>query len=188
MIETLDRYNLRQLYQNWVEGAGPFECFVRKTNFVSLRHYPDIPIRQLSTRASKFFQRISPQLALPGDNWLNLVDLPGIEAIRVGFLLQQKLKLKPVLTFSSPLHPYGLVGGDRYVNSLVYYGSQLTPIQPRGYVLILDSGRYREQLSPKQIRRSFNNQYELTADDLPSLEMLDFLSIKGIRVFNGGTR
>lgn len=175
--------DLQDLYTRWLEGAGPFACFVRKTNFVSLKHYEDFVLQHVKVRKSTWFKQLQPLLQQPAADRLFLFDIPAEDGMRLGYLLQNHLSIKPVLTFISPLHNHGLVGGKSYVNALVGYGLLLKPIQARSYAFILDSQRYRSSVSSQILRRRFNNQYELTADDLPSVEMLQALGYCQVNLF-----
>ncbi len=176
--------DLKELYTRWVEGAGPFTCFVRKTNFVSLKHYADFDLQPVAVRKSLLFKELQLQLQQLAAGRLMLFDIPAVDGMRLAYLMQNYLDIKPILTYISPLHSQGLVGGNRYVNALVAYGFLLKPIEPRAYVFILDSQRYRSELSPQILRRRFNNQYELTADDLPSVEMLMTLGYSQVSLYH----
>jgi len=178
--------DLPDVYARWVQGAGPFACFVRKTNFVSLKHYRDFELRPVSINASSLFKYLLAQLEQLERDHLVLLDIPAVEGMRLGFLLQNRLKLKPILTYVSPLHTHGLVGGDRYANALIAYGLLLNPVEPQGYVLIMDNQRYLAKVSQRLLRRRFNNQYELTADDLPSLDMLRALGYGRVTLYHRG--
>jgi len=187
MKETrLLQIDLPDVFAHWVQGAGPFTCFVRKTNFVSLKHYRDFALRPVPIKAGRLYKYLLPRLERLEPDHLVLLDIPAVEGIRLGYLLQERLRLKPILTFVSPLHTHGLVGGDRYVNALIAYGLLLNPVKPQGFVLILDNQRYLSTVSQGLLRRKFNNQYELTSDDLPSLEMLKALGYSRVTLYHWG--
>jgi|GEM_PF-756699 len=187
MKETrLSQIDLPDVFAHWVQGAGPFTCFVRKTNFVSLKHYRDFALRPVATNTSRLYKYLLPHLERLEPNHLILLDIPAVEGMRLGYLLQEHLRLKPILTFVSPLHTHGLVGGDRYVNAIIAYGLLLNPVKPQGFVLILDNQRYLSTVNPNLLHRRFNNQYELTSDDLPSLEMLKALAYGRVTLYHWG--
>jgi len=187
MEETrLLQIDLPDVYARWAQGAGPFACFVRKTNLVSLKHYRDFALQPVATNKSRLYKFLLPQLEQLEPNHLFLFDVPAVEGMRLGYLLQQYLRIKPILTYASPLHTHGLVGGNRYVNALIAYGLLLNPVEPRGFVLILDIQRFKSTVSQSLLRRKFNNQYELNADDLPSLEMLRALGYKRVTLYRIG--
>jgi len=183
---NLVQIDLTDLYVRWLQGADSFACFVRKTNFVSLKHYRDFVLRPVSHHQSRLYKYLRPYLEqLEPDN-LVLLDIPAVEGMRLGFLIQNRLRLKPILTFVSPLHASGLVGGDRYVTALIGYGQLLNPVDPHGFVFILDSQRYKSAVSQRLLRLKFNNQYELSADDLPSVEMLRALEYRRVTLYHMG--
>ncbi|NPV92991.1 MAG: hypothetical protein HPY50_19665 [Firmicutes bacterium] len=173
--DRLKQQDLRVIYRSWAQGAGPFECFVRKPNFVSLQHYPDFELQPVPQTESRLYKDVRSLVKGAESGSLFLIETSAAEGIRLGYLLQQRMRVKPILTFGSPLHPYGIVGGERYISALLGYGRLLTPIDPVGYAFILDRQRYREKLSRRMLRQRFNNQYELSQDDLPSIEMLKHL-------------
>ena len=183
-VETLKKQGLREIYRGWVQGAGPFECFVRKANFVSLQHYPDFKLQPVSQTESRLFKAVKARLEKAEGRSLFLIEAGAPEGIRLGYLLQQRMNIKPVLTFGGPLHPHGIVGGESYISALVGYGKMLSPVNPVGYAFILDRQRYREKLSQRMLRQRFNNQYELSQDDLPSVEMLNHLGYQKLVVLS----
>lgn len=182
----LAEIDLMDLYSRWLEGAGPFACFVRKTNFVSLKHYEDFVLQPVTIRKSHWFKQHQLQLQQSATGQLLLFDIPAVDGMRLACLMQNYLSIKPILTFVSPLHSHGLVGGKSYVNALVGYGLLLKPMEPRSYAFIMDSQRYRSSVNPQVLRRRFNNQYELTAEDLPNAEMLQALGYKQVSLFRQG--
>ncbi|HWP96303.1 MAG TPA: hypothetical protein VN426_05590 [Syntrophomonadaceae bacterium] len=160
---------------------------MRKTNFVSLKHYPDFELSPVQMRDSRLFKFLQPAMESLSPDHLVLFDIPALAGMRMGCLLQNKMHLKPILTYANPLHPYGVVGGDLYVNALVGFGQELMPLSsPRAYVLILDSLRYRNRIGPATLLKKFNNQYELTEDDLPTIEMLGFLQYTKMTLYRLG--
>lgn len=179
----LSQVDLPALYEQWVQGAGPFACFVRKTNFVSLKHYRDFDLQPVVVGKSNLFKQLEPELRQITADHLLLFDITAVEGMRLGYLLQNRLQIKPILTYVSPLHTFGLVGGDRYVNALIGYGLRLEPVQPRAYVFVLDRQRYRSSVSRQLLQKRFNNQYELTADDLPNIDMLQDLGYKRVSLY-----
>lgn len=185
-LTNLEQIDLPDLYARWLQGADYFACFVRKTNFVSLKHYRDFVLRPVTLQPSRLYKYLLPHLKQLDSDHLILLDIPAVEGMRLGFLLQNRLRLKPILTYVSPLHAHGLVGGDRYVNALIGYGHLLKPVVPQGFVFILDSQRYKSTVSQRLLRLKFNNQYELSADDLPSLEMLRALEYKRVTLYRWG--
>lgn len=184
--DTLQLHELdfRDLYERWAQGAGPYTCFISKANFVSLKHYPNFALRQPKLGANRLFRQVESSLQNAGTAHLAVFDIPARAGMRLAYLLQNHLQIKPVLTFLCPLHPFGLVGGSDYINALIGYGLALKPVEPQGYALILDSQRYRTRVSKRILHERFNNQYELGPDNLPSIEMLNALSISRMSFYH----
>ncbi|MFZ3172122.1 MAG: hypothetical protein WA118_09090 [Carboxydocellales bacterium] len=181
----LSQLNLLDNYRNWRQGTGVFEGFCRATPFVSLQHYPDMELHlsrpeppanlgQLEAFAARYASRET----------LLVLDLPGELGVRSAYSLQTRLAIKPVLLFNNPLHQHGLVGGRDFINTLLAGGENLTPLdQPRGFAFILDYDRYSDY-PDSAYQEFFNNQYELTDEDLPELELLNFCGINRLVVLS----
>lgn len=181
---TLHEVDFRALYERWAQGAGPFTCFFSKSNFVSLKHYPDFTLKGPKLQSNRLFRRVEASLQDAGPAHLAIIDIPARAGMRLAYLLQNRLQIKPILTFLCPLHPFGLVGGNNYVNDLVGYGLVLKPAEFQQFAFILDSGRYRIRVSPKTLRDRFNNQYELGPDHLPGVDMLNALAITRVSFYH----
>ncbi|MEN6389860.1 MAG: hypothetical protein ABFD04_05540 [Syntrophomonas sp.] len=182
--DTLHEIDFRSLFERWAEGSGPFTCFFSKANFVSLKHYPDFSLRQPKHQANRLFRLVGPSLQNAGPAHLAIFDIPARAGIRLACLLQNRLQIKPILTFLCPLHPHGLVGGSNYVNDLAVYGLALKPVEAKGFAFILDSRRYRTRVTQRTLKERFNNQYELGPDNLPGVEMLNALSISQVSFYH----
>ncbi|MCX7746756.1 MAG: hypothetical protein N2645_07685 [Clostridia bacterium] len=183
MMKSLKDIDLYRIYKNWRQGSGPYRCFFRSTNFVSLKHYPDFFLHEVPLSKSDVDDRIAELIALyDRKETLFLLDIPGKEAIKAAFFVQKSLNLKCILTFNGILHPFGLVGDRDYVSRLLNYGDRLDKIDPEGFMFILDYDRYRE-VEKVELHQFFNNQYEISDEDLPSDEMLKDLGYRQVAAF-----
>lgn len=159
----------------WRSGSGPFLPYVRSTPFVSLARYP------------AEMELLPPEPAgaadapPTGEGELLVVDLPGARATLTGVALWRERRLWPVTTLSHWHHPHGIVGDDATAGALLL--SRLVPGDPVGWTLLLDSTRYSDQ--PLTADR-FNNQYELTEDDLPTADELRNAGMNGICIWTDG--
>lgn len=177
-LSRLSDADLYRNYRSWRDGTGIFECYVRSTCFVSLKHYPDFALSRLILRRDTIHRRISAcveaelkQNQENGTKTFFLLDLPAGKVLAESLLLNQDCGLQPVLTLRQLFHPHGIVGGEPEISALLSVGLRLRHSDPKGYLFVLDSSRsleYDGEPHPKQ----FNNQYELSAYDLPLLEML----------------
>ncbi|MGE5474552.1 MAG: hypothetical protein ACM3UU_10060 [Ignavibacteriales bacterium] len=168
-LKDIDLYNV---YCKWRQGAGPFECFFRAANFTSLKYFDDFNLSQISLAKDKAFNEIEKAIKLHDTKkTLFMAEMNDVEGIKAAFILQNDYKLKPILTFNNPLHPFGLIGGTEYISSLLSLGEGLNPINPKGFVFILNQNRFGDY-SDEDLKKFFNNQYELSDEDLPPYEML----------------
>lgn len=94
-------------------------------------------------------------------------------------MLQNSLKIKPILTFNAILHPYGFVQGEDFISNLITYGEKICDIKTEGYIFILDNGRYISDSTGTE-ENYFNNQYETTEEDMPSYELLKELNFANV--------
>lgn len=90
-----------------------------------------------------------------------------------------------VLSLNFMFHPYGVVGTTEDIQTLINVGLNLKQDVHNKYVFILDSNRYFEEYSTiKDVsKEKFNNQYEITYEDLPTAEILNELNIKKVFVY-----
>jgi hypothetical protein len=179
-MKRLSDADLYSIYCRWRQGSGPFACYVRANNFVSLKHHPDLVLKALPRGKDLLWSHVSSiidrrDLAA----CLLILDLPGADSMRIGCHLQQEKAIKPVLTFTTPLHPHGLIGGAEYISALLLCGESLEPVEPRGFAFILDHERFGPY-SDEDLRKCYNNQYELIDEDLPPAEMIKELGFQQI--------
>ena len=186
MSTILNNHDYFKIYKKWHQGSGPFRCFVRANNFVSLKHYPDFLLKDVSFEEDENVKKIYFVFEKYDiDKTIFILDIPGTEAIKYAFFLQNYKNIKPILTFNNPLHQFGLVGGEGYISALLGYGELLQAIKPKGYVFILDQERF-DDYSVEELRKAFNNQYELNAENLPPIEMLKALGYDGVvNIYSG---
>lgn len=170
--------DLYGIYRSWRDNTGAFECFVRSTCFVSLKHYPDFELEHPAFRRGAVCRKVTECVkselqtceALETKT-LFLLDLPAKKSLPLSLLLNQDCGLQPVLTMRQLYHPHGVVGETQDISALLKTGPKLRHEEPKGYVFVLDSNRCTEN-DGEIFTEKFNNQYELTAYDLPLPEML----------------
>lgn len=183
MDKRLSDIDLFQIYKSWKNDLGPFQCFVKSTNFVSLKHYRDFTLSPILDDRGALSARVKGVLQEHDcTNTLFLLDINGIEAIKTAFFMRNSLSIAPIPVFNGVLHPFGLVGNEEYISYLIGYGMQNRERDNKGYLFIFDSNRYGD-FSEEQLKRSFNNQYELGEEDLPPVEMLQALNYERVVYF-----
>ncbi|MDF2985093.1 MAG: hypothetical protein K0R50_603 [Eubacterium sp.] len=180
METRLSDIDLFQVYKNWKIDLGPFECFVKSTNFVSLKHYPDFVLNPGFDNWGIFFDKIHKILQeYDYSSTLFLLDVNGTEAIKAAYCLRELLSVAPIPVFNGVMHPFGLVGSREYISLLIAFGLKNKAREQNGYIFVLNSDRYGDY-TDKELRENFNNQYELGEEDLPPVEMLELLKYKRV--------
>lgn len=161
-------------FLKWREGTNAFECFIKSTAFVSLKNYPDFELEDLSISPEEniMYDKIRTIIdSYATSNTIFLLDIPGQQSVLLGYLLQNNLNIKPILTLNLLFHPYGLIGSKKLISNLLLCGNKLNSINPKGYIFILDNGRYLLESDGTE-ENLFNNQYETTEEDMPNVELL----------------
>lgn len=182
MNKTLRQIDLMDIFRRWRGDSGPFECFVRATPFVSLKHYPDTTIPTASSIPETSEELVNYCSGAIGKGHLLIVDLPGKLSLALARELHQKEQVKPILIFNQPLHFKGLVGDEEFVQRLMAVGSEQHPLtQCRGYALMLDYDRFGDY-DENVFMEYFNNQYQLSEEDLPEFELLKHLGYTAVQV------
>jgi hypothetical protein len=181
--------DLKYLYRKWKNNLGPFEAFMRSGPFVSLQTYEnfeidfDINDEELSCKYKNVIYEILQENLR--DTFV-IIDLNLNESLELAYILNNKHSLKPILNYNFLFHPYGLIGNEDEIGSLVKLGYNLKEINPEGYILFLDYGRYKD-LPQELYKKKLNNQYELTEEDLPNIETLKELGYSKVVLFTRET-
>ncbi|MDP4143413.1 MAG: hypothetical protein Q8936_02865 [Bacillota bacterium] len=173
-------------YNNWCKNSGVFECYVKSTTLASLTTVDSSKIDYCNTietnpknidTINSLCKMISSDLK---DNTFLISDLPAEENLDLSLALNNSMKIKPILSFNHIAHDFGLIGNSLIHNKLVNYSFKFKNIQNvLAYCFILDNGRYfnsNEYLNPLV----FNNQYEITEEELPYVEVLAMAHIKNL--------
>lgn len=179
---NLKDVDLRHLYRKWKSNLEFFEPFMRSGPFVSLQNYGDFEICY-SPQEEELYEKhkivIDKILRQDLKNTFFIADLELIEDLEIAYVINNKFSIKPVLNCNFLFHPYGLIGDKGQIEALVTIGHKLQHITPKGYVLFLDYGRYKD-FSPEVYKKKLNNQYELTEEDLPNINTLKELGFKKV--------
>ncbi len=171
----LREIDLRWAYRRWHLLADVFRCFVRATAFTTLQQYPDFQLQSEPPVSEALKSRLNQILhAHPPENTLYYVDLSDAQTLEAAAVLHQQ-GIAPVLTLKAVLHPHGIVGSKSQISRLLTFPFENPPVT-KAHGFILDSSRYGKE-DRETLRGHFNNQYELTEEDLPAAEMLKHLGI-----------
>jgi hypothetical protein len=184
MKTWLKDYDLLSIYKKWVSCSGSFCCFVKSTNFVSLKMYPDFNLGEVyypSKDSCSFLTNIDE---IDLSDTLIFIDYADYQSLDYAYLLYQGYNIVPILTFNNILHEYGIVGSQEFIKRLIYYSFIIEENRlPKGYAFIMDYNRHNAK-SISASRNFFNNRYELEEEDLPSIEMLKELGVKNVLIFH----
>lgn len=162
-----------EVYHSWLYNAGYFECFVRTGPFTSLKHYKDFELMEPCAGISDNLKRQVLEIIEKYDlgSTLFILDMPDDICLKVGAFLNNEASVKPILVFNFLLHDFGLVGTKDFINALVVCGKTLEKSIPKSYAMILDYNRFQDFTS-EELLKGFNNQYEITDEDVPDSPML----------------
>lgn len=123
------------------------------------------------------FQKLKSKMESDLENTFIISDLEPEENLDFSIMLNNDLEIKPILSFNHIAHDYGLVGNNIIHNKIVNYPLNFKNIENvKVYCFILDNSRYRnndDYLDPL----IFNNQYEITEEELPHVEVLKMMNI-----------
>lgn len=172
-------------YDNWRRNSGIFECYVKSTTLASLTtldlskvkldEYIDINPANRYT-----FEGLKSIIANKFNNAFFISDLEAEENLDFSIMMNNDLKIKPILSFNHIAHDYGFIGNPAIHNKIVNYSYKFLDIKEvQSYCFILDNGRYRDNddyLDPLV----FNNQYEITEEELPHIEVLKMVNVENL--------
>ena len=168
---------LIESYDNWLRSSGIFESYVKSTTLASLS---TVDYKKLSFEnydkinpINKYgIEKLESRIGADLKNTFLISDLEAEENLEISIMLNNNLNIKPILSFNHIAHDYGLVGNSVIHNKIINYPFKFRNIEEvKSYCFILDNGRYRENdeyLNPLV----FNNQYEITEEELPHIEVL----------------
>lgn len=192
-IKNLKSFDTRKIYDNWIKNTKEFQCFSKSTNFVTLKEYPDFILDPdfKYDIAKIYLEKIRIILLNLKRNVKSksifIFDFKDDEAIDIAFFLRKLNLLNSVLILNGIVNERGIVCSKAYINKLLLYGEQLEFINeiPDEFALVADLNRYGNY-SKDELKKYFNNQYEITEDDLPNVEMLSFLGYENIVYITNG--
>lgn len=180
--------NAVDLYHSWILNSGYFECFVRTGPFTTLQHYKDFELEEYVISKDKpsavttntLYEEILETIKRYDlKNTLFILDLPDSICITAGAYLNNAAAVKPILVCNFLLHDYGLVGSQSFVNALASCGLDLKENIPQGYAFILDYNRFND-FTEEDLLKGFNNQYEISDEEVPDSDMLKELGYETV--------
>lgn len=166
MIDTSLKEYFYNLYKKFYMNAGIMECFVKSLPFIS--------VSNLGFRLNKNTS-IQKDWALNSDDRLIILDIHGEKGLEYAYYYKDKYTIVP--DFNMVCHPFGIVECRNILCRLKLF-SDVKLKNFDKYMFVLDYNRYQNDKLLDSNR--YNNQYEITEEDLPEVEMLKFLKISKI--------
>lgn len=144
-------------------------CFVKSLPFVSAVNLSDLNI------GTKVELDISKIKTLQTEDNLIILDIPAELGMEYAYKYRDKYTILP--DFNMVCHDFGIVKSKPLLERLTLF-SDIKLKNTDRYMIILDSNRYRDIEINNM--NEYNNQYEVTEEELPELEMLEFLKINTV--------
>ncbi|GFZ34014.1 hypothetical protein CSC2_45400 [Clostridium zeae] len=176
--------DIYKVYDNWQKGLEEFQCYFKVTPFATMKNYTDFSLDEtisLSSDSIDKFNKLKHEFKVDS---LYIIDFEANLALDLALLLNNEVKVKPILSFNHIFHTFGIVGDEDMAQRLLLYSDRLETIKPKAYCFVLDKGRYKEDYICDYMK--FNNQYEITEEELPPTDMLEALGIKNIVYMSEG--
>ncbi len=164
----------------WRRGVGALEPWFRATPFASAYHYrgrlPGVPRRE---RRHAPLERLLRELPSPARDTLWIFDLPGPLALRLAYALRMRVGVASALAWNGWYDPEGALDGREEIPLLLGLGRRIARVPARrGACLLLDGDRHGEKRAG-----ALDNRYLLGEEDVPSLEHLDEMGVRRVRVW-----
>lgn len=164
---------LYNAYVNWRSGLEKFYWFLVSTPFASIDDISEFSLIDnvsFKVESSDKFKKYESIFKKLSEREMVLVDLEGEEALDLALMLNYEFNISPVLVFAQIYHKNGIVGNEVVLSKLIQYSFRLNKKNENKYSFICDYSRYGNEDLDKS--KFFNNQYELTDEELPLKEDL----------------
>lgn len=174
----LSNVNWYEVYKKWVSNTAFFEYLFKSTPFVSAKYLEDFEIN-LDKKYLLPNSIVKVLKEKMDKDRILILDTDTDLGMKAALTINNELSAAPILSYNFLFHPYGIVGSKELIQDIVNVSMRMEHITPKTYVFILDNNRYIDNidLSNPMI---FNNQYEITEEELPDIEALNKLGIKEI--------
>lgn len=177
----LNKIDWYSVYKKWNSNSGVFEYLFKSSPFVTAKYMEGFELREeIELSISKAIQDLL-RSKIQTDTLL-IVDVETRLGISAAIILNNDFNVAPILSYNFLFHPYGIVGSKELIEELVYGAEAIRLIEPSNYAFILDSNRYVNDFDISN-PNLFNNQYEITEEEMPDIDMLKTLGKSKICFF-----
>ncbi|MBK1813076.1 hypothetical protein JHL18_20860 [Clostridium sp. YIM B02505] len=176
--------NIYKVYDNWQKGLEEFQCYFKVTPFATMKNYNNFSLDDTISPSSDSIDKFSKLKHRFEADSLHIIDLEAKLALDLALLLNNEVNVKPILSFNHIFHTFGIVGDEGMAQRLILYSDRLEFMKPKAYCFVLDKDRYKEDYICDYME--FNNQYEITEEELPPADILEALGIKNIVYISEG--
>jgi hypothetical protein len=163
------------VYKKWTANTGIFDYLFKSSPFVTAKYMDEFELDldcdyNIPIDVNKKIANI-----VVDQHTIIIVDVDALLGMDICLVLNNDYNVAPILSYNFLFHPYGVVGDNKFMERLIAYSEKLKHIEPITSVFILDKNRYINGVDLEN-PMLFNNQYEITEEELPELDML--LSLK----------
>lgn len=175
----LDKVDWYEVYKKWTMNSGVFEYLFKSSPFVTAKYMENFQLNLNKDFSIKEGLREVLKNNIKAEKIL-LVDVDASLGVKIALNLNNEVKTVPILAYNFLFHPYGIVGSKELIEDLVAASELLGIVeQPTTYAFIMDSSRYIEDLNLDN-PMIFNNQYEITDEEMPDISTIKKLNIKEV--------
>ncbi|AGY78148.1 hypothetical protein [Clostridium autoethanogenum] len=169
MIDEAIKEYYYNIYKKFYLNAGVMSCFIKSLVFTSVVNLENLDIEnnvQLDMTKIK---------SVGSGESLIILDIPGGRGLEYGYKYRDKYTIVP--DFNMVCHDFGVVKSNSILKKLALFSNTRLKNYDK-YMIILDSNRYVD-VEINNVNQ-YNNQYEITEEDLPEAEMFNFLKIHSV--------
>lgn len=177
-LSNVDWY---ELYKKWTINSGVFEYLFKSSPFVTGKYIEDyeLNLSKAYNINPEFKEVLKENIKEDG---IIITDVDYALGINTAIVLNNEFQVSPILSYNFLFHPYGVVGDKGFIEALIGAANIIKQISPITHAFILDKNRYINDLNINN-PMIFNNQYEITEEEMPDIDMLRRLNIKTLSFF-----
>lgn len=142
-------------------------CFVKSLPFVSAINMQNLNLEIKQKSSSLKLELIKEDLII--------MDISAEKGLNYAYKYRGEYTIIP--DFNMVCHDFGIVKSKPILEKLTLFKDVNLKVADK-YMIVLDYNRYKN-VEIKNINE-YNNQYEVTEEDLPEVEMIKFLDIKTV--------